>query len=165
MLKPMIENLATVLSVLAAVIALLSAMYARRQVEAASRANEIALHKDRLHVYSGLLKFTTHISSYGVDITRNETWKFLEVVNFGEFYFPKVIADRLNAIFNNSLKLLELNEQWETAKKEYGHEEAKRLVEPRHELMKVIRTECLAITEEFRSYLRLGGTRVIQSYR
>ena len=164
MLKAMIENLATVISVLAAVIALLSAVYARRQVEVASRANEIALHKYRLNVYNGLQKFTTHISSNGVDINRDEAWKFYEVVDSGEFYCSKEIASRLKDISENSRKLLSLNDEWKTIEKEYGRLDAEKFSEPRDKLMKVIRAECFATQEELKSYLRIGKTRVIQSY-
>jgi hypothetical protein len=164
MLNTIIENLATVISVLAAVIALLSAVYARWQVNAANHANEIALHKDRVNVYNGLRSFTTHISSTGVDITCDEIWKFLEVVDSGEFYFSEKIASRLNAIFVNSHKLLGLNEEWKVIEKEHGRGEAKKYNEPRNALMIAIRDECDSTQKEIKSYLRIGRTRLIKSY-
>ena len=150
------QDVATVISVVAALVALLSALYARWQALAAARANEIALHDSRLRVYNGLVRFRAHISARGTGIKEEEVWKFAEVAELSEFYFPGGISPRLNTVFEDALKLLSLNEQWEEYRK-YEPDKAKALVEQRHSLMRGARDECYKIGNELKQHLRVGG--------
>ncbi len=150
------QDTATAIAVTAALVAILSALYARWQALAAGRANEIALHDSRLRVYNGLVRFRIHISAHGTEIKEEEVWKFAEVAELSEFYFPAGLAHRINAIFDDALKLLSLNKQWEELRK-YEPEKAKPLVEQRHTLMRGARDECYKIGNELKQHLRVGG--------
>jgi len=140
----------------AAFVAALSALYARWQAVAAGRANEIALHENRLAVYKGLARFRAHISARGVTIKEEEVWRFSEVVELSEFYFPSTIYPRLNKIFEDALKLLSMNDEWEEARRSNAGQ-ANSIVKMRHELMRAIRDECYKITDEIKRHLRVGA--------
>lgn len=152
----MIESMATVLAIGSAFIAALAAFYARWQAMAAARANEIAIHESRLNVYRGLARFRVHITAHGTNIKEEEVWRFAEIAELSEFYFPPGIHPRLNKIFQDALKLLSLNDQWEDARRR-NDEQAKVLVKERHELMKAMRDECYDITGELKPYLLVGA--------
>lgn len=140
----------------AAFVAALSALYARWQAIAAGRANEIALHENRLTVYKGLARFRAHISARGTSIKEEEVWRFSEIVELSEFYFPSTLYPRLNKVFEDALKLLSLNDEWEEARR-HNEEQAKAFVKQRHELMRATRDECYKITEELKPHLRVGA--------
>lgn len=154
-LAPMFEDVSTLVAVGAALVAALSALYARRQAVAAGRANVIALHESRLNVYRGLVRFRAHISARGTNITQEEVWRFAEIAELSEFYFPPQVHRGLDAVFEQSLKLLSLNADWEDAR-QCNSERAKSLVTERHELMRATRDECYRITGELKTYLRVG---------
>lgn len=153
----MIHDTATIVAICAALVAALSALYARWQASAAARANEISLHETRLNVYKGLARFRAHISACGTGIKEEEVWRFAEIVEMTEFYFPPDVHPRLNAIFEQALKLLSLNDEWEDAKR-YDQDKAKTLVKERHKLMRGTRDECYKIGNEIKRHLRVGGT-------
>lgn len=152
----MIEDTATLIAVGAAFVAALSALYARWQALAAGHANEIALHENRLTVYKGLVRFRAHISAHGTSIKEEEVCRFAEAAELSEFYFPPHIHPRLDAIFEQAMKLLSLNDEWEQAK-QYDQDKANGLVKQRHELMRGTRDECYQITNELKPHLRVGG--------
>jgi hypothetical protein len=97
----------------------LAAFYARRQAIVARRANDIALHENQLNVYKGLVRFRAHISALGAGIKEGEVWHLAEMAELSELYFSaSTIPSRMNAVFEQSLKLLSLNDEWEHAKVE-----------------------------------------------
>jgi hypothetical protein len=151
----MIEDPSTLVAIGAAFVAALSALYARWQALAAGRANNIALHENRLSVYKGLARFRTHISARGTGIKEEEVWRFAEIAELSEFYFPPVIHLKLNAIFEQAMELLALNDDWENAKQN-GSEKANILVTERHNLMRHTRDECYKIADELKLHLRVG---------
>lgn len=152
----MIEETATVVALGAAFVSALSALYARWQARAAQRANQIALHENRLAVYKGLVRFRGYISARGVGIKEDEVWHFVEIAEISEFYYPSDIHARLDAIAERSLKLLSLNYEWEEAK-QYEPEEAKALNEQRQALMREARDECHKVSNDIKPHLRVGG--------
>lgn len=156
----MLQDTFTVISILAALVAALSAVYASWQAQAAKRANSIALHDSRLSVYKGIVRFRAYISARGTDIKEDEVWKFAEVSESGEFYFPAPIHARLESVFERALQLLSLNDDWENAKNAglIDQEVAKALNQKRHTLMREIRDDCYAISNELKKHLRVGET-------
>jgi hypothetical protein len=152
----MIADASIIVAVVAALVAALSAVYARWQAVAAGRANEIALHESRLTVYKGLGRFRAHISARGVTIKEEEVWRFSEVVELSEFYFPSTIHPRVNKVFEDALKLLSLNDEWEDARRNNA-EQANALLKQRHELMRATRDECYKVTDELKKHLRAGA--------
>jgi hypothetical protein len=150
------QDFGVAVAVISALVAGLSALYARWQAQTAKRANEIALHENRLSIYKGLVRFRTHISALGTSIKEEEVWKFGEVAELGEFYFPSELGKRLEAIFEGALKLLSTHEQWQETQQFEG-EKARAMVKPMHELMRSTRDECYKVSNELKAYLRVGA--------
>ncbi len=146
----------SLISLCSAFVAILAALYACRQATAAKKANEISLHENRLKVYSGLMRFWVHIAGQGTNIKEEEVWKFAEIMELSEFYYSENIYVRMNSVFDRSIKLLSLNDEWNTAK-EFDHSTAKSLVQPRHELMRKIRDDCYKIIGDMKGVLRVGN--------
>lgn len=149
------EDTETLISFGSALVATLAALYARWQAMTAKRANEISLHENRLKVYSGLARFRVHITGQGVNFKEEEVWRFAEIAELSEFYFPKAIPKQMDDIFERSLKLLSLNDTWHAAKQSQSGD-AVALVQPRHDLMRSIRDDCYKITDEIKEHLRVG---------
>jgi hypothetical protein len=153
----MFEYASAVTAVLAALVSALSALYARWQAGSSKRANEIALHENRLNTYKGLVRFRAYITARGVGIKEEEVWKFAEVSELSEFYFSGYVHGRLESVFKRSLDLLSLNDRWETDKPADRNEMIE-LNRKRHDLMKEIRDDCYAISDELKPSLRVGET-------
>lgn len=145
----------SIIAIIAALVAMLSALYARWQAAAAGRANEIALHENRLKIYKGLSRFRAHIITRGSKLNEEEIWQFSEIVELSEFYFSADIHTHLNTVLEQAMELLWLNDEWEDAKQN-SPEHAKNLVSKRHELMKTTRNECCKIREVIKQHLRVG---------
>lgn len=146
----------SLISLCSAFAAILAALYARWQATAAKKANDISLHENRLKVYSGLSRFRVHITGQGTNLKEEEVWRFAEIVELSEFYFSENISVRMNSVFDRSLKLLSLNDEWNMAK-EFDHSTAKPLVQPRHDLMREIRDDCYKIADDMKGVLRVGN--------
>lgn len=131
-------------------------MYARWQAGSSRRANQIALHENRLNTYKGLVRYRAYVTARGTGIKEEEVWKFAEVCELSEFYFPAHIHTRLESVFKRSLDLMSLNDRWQTDKPE-DREEMSELNRKRHSLMKEIRDDCYAIGNELKPFLRVGG--------
>ena len=142
-------------SIVAALLAVLAALYARWQAKASERQNEIALHNERLRLYHATLHFGATLAGKGPDIADGDAWKFKESAELTEFYFNDTIYQRLNTVFNDALKLLSKNAQWEEAKRA-GDPEAKTLNGERYKLAQAIRDECFSAADAMKSKLRVG---------
>jgi hypothetical protein len=153
----MFDDTAAVIAFLSALVAMLSALYARWQARAADKSNQIALHADRLDVYKGLVRFRAYITARGVSIKDDEVWKFAEAAELSEFYFPAAVHKRMDSVFQRAIELLSLNDQWET-NKPLDRDEMIKLNRKRQDLMKEIREDCYAISDEFKPHLRVGET-------
>lgn len=151
------EDTGTFISFFSALAAILAALYARWQAMAAKTANQISLHENRLKVYSGLARFRVHITGQGAKVKEEEVWRFAEIAELSEFYFSGEIPARMNDIFERSLKLLSLNDEWKLAKEQCSPN-AKALVQPRRELMRSIRDDCYRIADDMKGFLRVGNT-------
>jgi hypothetical protein len=150
------QDIGAAIAAISALVAALSAVYARWQARAAKRANEIALHENRLGVYKGLVRFRAHISAWGTGIKQEEVGAFGEVAELGEFYFSPELGKRLEAIFEDALKLLSSHEEWQQAQ-QFDVEKARAMVKPMHALMRATRDECYKISNELKVHLRVGA--------
>lgn len=150
------ENVGTLISVSAALLAALSALYAKKQAGAAERFHKIALHSHRLRVYNGLVHYRAHIGASGIGFKEDEVLKFAEVAELSQCYFPVEIASRLNAVVENSLKLLSLNAQWEDDRPD-SLERLTALAENRQTLMQSIHDESGKVVNELKRYLRANS--------
>lgn len=150
-----LDDLSAFIAFGAALIALLSAIYARRQADAAKRANRIAIHGHRLDVYSALVRYRAHLASHGANVSADEVWKFAEAVDASEFYFPGHVHPRMKYVFDESFRLMSLHEDWKTAR-EVEPDRAPSLVKPKLDLSRGLRDECERIAEELKPHLRIG---------
>jgi len=150
------ENVGTLISVAAALLAALSALYAKKQAGAAEHFNQSALHSNRLRVYNGLVNYRAHIGACGIGFKEDEVWKFAEVAELSQFYFPVEIASRLNAVVENSLKLLSLNAQWEGDRPD-NVEKLTTLAVNRQTLMQSIHDESGKAANDLKRYLRANS--------
>lgn len=145
----------TLFAVGAAAFSGLSAIYARWQANATKRANEISLHQDRLSVYRGALRFASHVAARGTHVKEGEVWLFRESVDSSEFYYSASIPKDLAEVFEKTLRLLTLNDEWEHARQ--SHEpNAIDLNTQRHEIMRSVRDTGYKIANEMKVHLRVG---------
>jgi len=135
-------------------VASLSALYARWSVQTARRQNEISLHSERLRVYRGVVDFGVKLAAKGPAINEKDIWAFDEWVQLSEFYFNKEIYDRLEKIFQDSMKLLDKNDEWNVM--ERSSEEAKKINGARHKTHRALRDECFSIRDAMKSDLRVA---------
>ncbi|MBN8509898.1 MAG: hypothetical protein J0L57_14970 [Burkholderiales bacterium] len=149
------EDIAALVALGGALVASLAALYARRQAKAAKRANEIALHDSRLRVYNVLSRYRVHVTGSGPSLKEEEVWKFLEAAELSEFYYPAHIPPRLKSVFDRSLRLLSMNEEWRSSR-ETEPNRAPDLVKSRYQLVGELRYECERITNDLKPYLRVG---------
>lgn len=151
----MTEEISASVAIAAALVAALSALYARWQAKAAVQANEIALHENRLSIYNGLARFRVHIVGRGAAITEEELWRFAEIAERSEFYFPADIYEKINTLYEQGLRLMSLHEQWKELQ-ELDPEKARTLARPKQEFMRETRDECFKVSEQLKSHLRIG---------
>ncbi len=151
-----LENTTNVISILAALVATLSALYARWQAQSVQRANEIALHENRLGIYKGVGRFRSHLTAHGAAFSEDELWRLNDVVQLSEFYFPPHIHDKMNSIFNDAMDLMSKHEQW-CELREAGSDEARALAKPKQESMKRLRKQCVDVADELKKHLKVGN--------
>lgn len=136
-----------------AFVAGLAALYARWAAIATRRQNEIALHSERLRVYRGVVDYGCKLAGQGPLIKENDVWSFDEWVQLSEFYFNKSIFERLDSVFKESMQLLGLNDEWNSA--DNGSDTKKEINSQRRTLHRKLRDECFAIRDEMKECLRV----------
>lgn len=80
--------------------AVLAAVYAKATVAEAKRANEIALHSEKLKTYRGILSIQSLLRAKGPHFPEYDFWSKYEYVELTEFYFNKALSDRVHEYFN-----------------------------------------------------------------
>jgi hypothetical protein len=148
-------DLSTAIAVTAALVSSLAAVYARWQAKAAKRANEIALHENRMRVYKALNRLKAQLAAHGTNLTEDEVWNFFEAVEASEFYFPASVHPKLRSIWMSSVSVLAKNEEWREAR-ETDPLNAPKLVQPRREFIKSVQAECEFVATELKPFLRVG---------
>jgi hypothetical protein len=143
-----------IVSIVSVFIAGLAALYARWAALAASRQNEIALHSERLRVYRGVVDYGCKLAGRGPAIKQTDVWTFNESVQLSEFYFNRAIFERLDSVFEESMQLLGLNDEWSSA--DHGRDAKRELNSQRHALHGKLRHECFAIQDEMKGFLRVA---------
>ncbi len=150
-----LDDISALVAVGAAFVASLSALYSRWQAKAVKRANEIAIHSNRMSVYLALVRFRVHLTGQGSNIKQEEVWRFAEAMEASEFYFPASIHPRMQQLLIDAFRLMSLHEDWRTAR-ETEPERAPSLVKPKLDLSRDLRDECERVANELKSYLRVG---------
>jgi len=151
----LLQNTSTLIAIGAALVSGLAALYARWQANAAGRANEIAIHENRLKIFKGIARFRGQVAAHGPSLKEDEVWLFSEVAELSEFYFPSNVSRGLQAVFDESLKLLSANDEWRIAR-ESEPDKAPSLVWPRYDLSRKLRDDCTTLLGEMKPLLRVG---------
>lgn len=139
----------------AACIAGLSALYARWTVTEAKRANEIAIHNERLKIYKSLVDYRALLSAKGPRFSEEELWRFYEPVQLSEFYYGPNLHKEMLSIWDDSQTLLSLRASWEEAKAE-GSSEHLDLNKKVYALHSKTRDYCDVVAENMKPILRIG---------
>lgn len=95
--------------------ACLVAVYAKATVRAADKANEIALHSEKLKTYKGILSIQSLLRAKGVRFPEYDFWSKYEYVELTEFYFSKALSERVHEYFNLGRDVSISRELWEEA--------------------------------------------------
>jgi len=95
--------------------ALLAAVYAKAAVTAAERANEIALHSEKLKTYKGIVSIQSLLRGKGTHFPEYDFWSKYEYVELTEFYFNKALSDRVHEYFNLGREARASADLWEEA--------------------------------------------------
>jgi len=97
-----------------------SAVYARWAGKAAQRANEIAIHNERLRIYKGLLEFRAVLTTRGPGFPDDELWKFGDLVLLSEFYFSKAAHEEMQKLLEDGNQIKARYEHWQSTKESRG---------------------------------------------
>ena len=109
-----------VIAVLALCASAGSALYARWAGKAAQRANEIAIHNERLRIYKGLLEFRSILTTRGPSFPDDEMWKFADLVLLSEFYFSKAAHEAMQKLLDDGNQTKARYELWQSMKDSCG---------------------------------------------
>lgn len=143
------------IALLSAFVAILSALYARYSVQQAHRANEIALHNEKLKVFKGILDLRAKLSANGVDIKEYELFSFYEYVQLSEFYFNKRIYEKVKDYFDCAWEIVKLRGLWESADVEGKRQE---MVQKTHEMLRQSREKVESLEPLLKEHLRISET-------
>lgn len=144
-----------VISLVAIFISILSALYARRAANEASKANEIALHNEKLKIFKGILELRGKVMAQGVDIKEHELFSFYEYVQLSEFYYNHSIHEQVKDYFDCVQNIVILRSQWEVAESE---EKRKHLVERTHRMRTQSQEKVSRLENSMKEHLRLVKT-------
>lgn len=93
--------------------ALLSALYARHAVGEARRANEIAVHNEKLRIYRDVLEIHGLLTTKGVTIKERDLFSHYECIQLAEFYFSPAIYEKLKLAFDTACEIANLSDSLE----------------------------------------------------
>jgi len=147
-------GISLVISLVAIFISILSALYARRAANEASKANEIALHNERLKIFKAILELRGKVMAQGVDIKEYELFSFYEYVQLSEFYYNHSIHEQVKDYFDCVQNIVILRSQWEVAESE----ERKQLVEKTHQMRTQSQEKVSRLENSMKEHLRLVET-------
>lgn len=92
-------------SIIAASIAILAALYARWSARASERANEIAIHTERLRIFKTIRHFQHEIESDGLDYPDAAHVQLIQGAELAEFYFGLNLAKALAKLVVSPVEL------------------------------------------------------------
>jgi hypothetical protein len=129
----------------------LAAVYAKATVRAANKANEIALHSEKLKTYKGILDILLLLQRDGVKISAIDLWNNYDYVELTEFYFNKALSDRVREFYDLCKAIV--------ASRNYQEEARERGETVKEKIWVDQLGECLkageAVIEELRDELRI----------
>jgi len=143
------------ISLFAIIISLLSASYSRCAVTEASKANEIALHNEKLKIFKGILELRGKVMAHGIEIKEHELFSFYEYVQLSEFYYNPSIHEQVKDYFDCVQNIVKLRDLWEVAGSE---EKRKQLVEETHRMRTQSQEKVCRLENSMKEHLRLVKT-------
>ncbi len=99
----------------ALIAAAVAVAYARATVTEAKRANDIALHSEKLKTYKGILSIQSLLRAHGPNFPEHDFWSKYEYVELTEFYFSKALSDRVHEYFKLGREVRTSRDLWEDA--------------------------------------------------
>jgi hypothetical protein len=129
-------------------------LYARWSAQATQRANEIAIHNERLTIYKGLQLFHMTLVTRGVGFPEEAIWHFSDHANLSEFYYSQGEHDQLKAIVDAAVALKGTHDEW-TRQREEGDSHASDTARAMNVDFRAVRDLCKAADEKLRARLRL----------
>ncbi len=134
--------------------ALLAALYARWSATAAQRANEIALHNERLKIFRGFLDCRAEITAHGDDFSKTMVHNLYSHVQLTEFYFDTTLYQEFRALFDIVFEIDGLRSQARHA----SVDKADEIVQQILKLLSTWHEKADRLEESFRKRLRLAVT-------
>ncbi|HEX8607615.1 MAG TPA: hypothetical protein VF679_03120 [Pedobacter sp.] len=128
-------------------------MYARWAGRAAQRANEIAIHNERLRIYKGLLEFRAMLMTRGPNFPDDELWKIADLALLSEFYFSEAAHNAMQKLVKNGNEVKARYEHWQATKESRG--DIRTAVQAMNELHRATRDECGVVAEILKPNLLL----------
>lgn len=141
-------------ALLAAFVAILSALYSRWSAKAAQRANEIAIHNEKLRIYRGLLDFRAALITRGPGFPDEVLWQFADVALLSEFYFSEGAHKEFAELVNDANKIKALHDVWRH-NRESKQGDAQKTAKSMNELHRNTRDRCEALAKSLKPALRL----------
>lgn len=134
-----------------------SALYARWAGKAAQRANEIAIHNERLRIYTGFLEFRAVLTTRGPSFPDDALWKFADLVLLSEFYFSKAAHEAMQKLLDDGNQTKARYELWQSMKDTCG--DTATAVRAMHDLHRATRDRCAAVADMLKPDLLLHANK------
>ena len=135
-----------------------SAVYARWSGQAAQRANEIAIHNERLRIYKGLLAFRATLTTKGVNFPDEALWEFADLVLLSEFYFSQSAHKAMQKLLDDGNQIKARHDHWQHARDSGGDTAA--AIAAIHELHRATRDQCGVVLAMLKPDLLLHSGRL-----
>lgn len=146
----------TLITIGSALVAGIAALYARWAAIAAQRANEIAIHNERLKIYKAIWNHHATLATRGPHYPEDALWVFHDAVQLSEFYFGTSEYEALKGILGDSFEILNLSGLWDITKSQ-GEEKYSSLVEKTNMLHRKTRDRCAEVAVLLKPKLRIGN--------
>lgn len=94
------------LSLLSLVVAAAAAAHAKSSADSAKRANEIAIHSERLKVFHGMLELRSRLTGSGTKLPDRRLFELYDFFVLCEFYFPQDIHHLATRFFDMAKEMI-----------------------------------------------------------
>lgn len=143
-------------AIVALLVSALSAWYARWAVTESKKANEIAIHSEKLAIFKGFMNLKSGLSAHGGDFDEDDLFGFYRSANIAEFYFDKSISKSIQELLDIADEFIRYRRKWRRMDKEPvipdNHDE---VVNKAYDLLEQLRLKVSEIEIEMRKDLRV----------
>ena len=145
------------ISLTALFVSVVSVLFARFAASQAGRANDIALHSEKLKIFKGFLEFRREIAGMGSSFDESTLCRLYEHIQLSEFYFGQKFYDQLKQLWDCAYNVVGERQQVEYKAYE-SEEERKQLMIKVGDLFRQCKEKAAEVEEEFKKRLRLEVT-------